>query len=477
MKQNTPVVLWFRQDLRLEDNPSLSAAMNVGPVIPLFIWDAEQNNPWRRGAASRWWLSRSLQALDESLQNRGSRLVIRQGRSAETLGKFLEETGARRVFSGTTHVSSANVSGNFQLTEFPGRLLLSPETIQNRQGKPYQIFTPFWKVQFAAFEPSPPIKAPQHIPAPKTWPSSLPVEMLGLEPRINWTSGIEAAWKPGEHGAAAMLKQFLDYAFINYPNDRDRPDIQGTSRLSPYLHFGEISPGKIWRATRERAAANNEDGSFKAEESYLRQLAWREFAYHLLVHHPDMLDEPLRPDFSIFPWRDDEKAFEAWKRGCTGYPIVDAGARELWTTGWMHNRVRMIAASFLVKHLMIPWKRGAHWFWDALVDADPANNAFGWQWTAGCGADAAPYFRIFNPVLQGEKFDPHGDYVRRWVPELADVPAKWIHAPWKASPTVLKESGVYLGGNYPERIVDLTFGRDRALEAHRSFLALSRRKK
>jgi len=315
----------------------------------------------------------------------------------------------------------------------------------NANGRPYQVFTAFWRACQAMPEPGVPLPAPECIPAPERWPESLAIEELGLDPIPDWAGGLREVWTPGEAGAMRLLREFLARA-DGYADERDRPDRAGTSRLSPHLHFGEVSARQVWHAAR-------------GVEPYLRQLGWREFSAHLLHHFPHTATEPLRPEFRAFPWRMDAAALRAWTRGRTGYPLVDAGMRELWHTGWMHNRVRMVAASFLVKHLMIPWQEGAAWFWDTLVDADLANNTMGWQWCAGCGADAAPYFRIFNPVLQGEKFDPEGAYVRRWVPELADVPARFVHKPWLA-PEPPRE--------YPAPIVDHDFARLRALAAYRS---------
>jgi len=313
------------------------------------------------------------------------------------------------------------------------------------------VFTSFWRACLAMPGPEPPRPAPRRLPAPVEWPASLAISALGLEPEIDWAGGLRQAWRPGETGAAKQMKAFLDGAMQIYSTDRDRPDHRGTSRLSPHLHFGEISARQVWQAVR-RAGVDP-----AAAAAYLRQIAWREFSYHLLFHFPHTPRQPLRPEFQSFPWRVDARGLKAWTRGKTGYPLVDAGMRELWHTGWMHNRVRMLVASFLVKHLLIPWQEGAAWFWDTLVDADLANNTMGWQWSAGCGADAAPWFRIFNPVIQGEKFDPDGDYVRHWVPELANVPARWIHQPWQAPAPLRKD--------YPRPIVGHDVARKRALAA------------
>jgi deoxyribodipyrimidine photo-lyase len=342
--------------------------------------------------------------------------------------------------------------------------LCEPWTLATKVGKPYQVFTPFWKACQASASPPPPTPAPRRLPAPEKWPASLALAEFKLEPAIDWAGGLRSTWQPGEKGAQALLDRFLRSALADYRTERDRPDRLGTSRLSPHLHFGEVGPGQIWHAISD-AARDAGAQRQAAAEWYLRELGWREFAHHVLFHFPHTTDEPLRQEFARFPWRSDAKALRAWQRGRTGYPLVDAGMRELWHTGWMHNRVRMVVASFLVKHLLIPWQEGAAWFWDTLVDADLANNSLGWQWTAGCGADAAPFFRIFNPVSQGSKFDEQGEYVRRWVPELARMPAQWIHQPWAAPPQVLDEAEVKLGVTYPWPIVEHVEARKRALEA------------
>jgi deoxyribodipyrimidine photo-lyase len=312
-------------------------------------------------------------------------------------------------------------------------------------------------------EPAGPLPIPPHLSAPATWPDTLPLASLALEPKIDWAAGIRATWRPGEPGALTQAKRFLETGLAVYAEARNRPDFPSSSRLSAYLHYGEISPRRLWHLVREASFGGT--GVSRGAEVYLRELGWREFAYHVLVHFPHTVDAPLREEFAGFPWRDNPETLRAWQRGRTGYPLVDAGMRELWTTGWMHNRVRMVVASFLVKDLLISWQAGARWFWDTLVDADLANNTLGWQWTSGCGADASPYFRIFNPVLQGLKCDPHGDYVRRWIPELAALPEAWIHQPWEAPPEILAAAGVALGRTYPTPIVNHRQARDRALAA------------
>jgi deoxyribodipyrimidine photo-lyase len=422
MSQSSTLV-WFRHDLRLSDNPALSAAVaRGGPIIPVYIWSPEEEGNWPPGAASRWWLEQSLRKLADALASRGSRLVVRQGPAARTLLDVARETGADAVVWNRryepaaveceSHVKVWLREFGVSAQSFNGSLLFEPSTIRNTSGEPFRVFTPFFKAcmkqKLAPESPA----APRRLPAPDFWPCSIPLPDLRLEPRADRAAGLRAAWEPGEEGARKQLRRFEFSALTAYPLERDRPDHLGTSRLSPYLHFGEVSPGEVWRAVVKTAGYN-----MRECEAYLRQLVWREFAYHLLFHFPHTADRPLRPEFDRFPWISQRKRLDAWKLGETGYALVDAGMREVWQTGWMHNRVRMVAASFLVKHLLIPWQEGAKWFWDTLVDADLANNTLGWQWTAGCGADAAPFFRIFNPALQAKKFDPDALYVRRWVPE------------------------------------------------------------
>jgi deoxyribodipyrimidine photo-lyase len=349
---------------------------------------------------------------------------------------------------------------------FNASLLFEPWEAATKQGNPYQVFTPFWKACLAGDEPAESLPAPAKIPAPKDWPASLELKALGLEPAIDWAGGIRSAWTPGEAGAARNLESFLEDTVLNYSDDRDRPDRSGTSRLSPHLHFGEIGPRQIWTSLRSQLAGSSKKGVNTGAEKFLAEIGWREFSYHLLYHYPHVPNENLRERFNAFPWVKNEDTLRAWQTGRTGYPIVDAGMRELWATGWMHNRVRMIVASFLTKDLLIHWVEGARWFWDTLVDADLASNTQGWQWTAGCGADAAPYFRIFNPVSQGERYDPDGEYVRRWVPELKGLPAKWVHKPWEAPVAVKHDASITLGRTYSEPIVDHAQARVRALEAY-----------
>ncbi|MGC2620937.1 MAG: deoxyribodipyrimidine photo-lyase [Acidobacteriaceae bacterium] len=450
--QKESVLVWLRLDLRLADHPALAAAVATGlPVVPVFLWTPEE----RMGAAARWWLHQSLVRLDESLREKGSRLVMRRGPAAETLLSLAEEVGVRRVFYNRVYepralAADAEVAAQLKkngiaLERFNGSLLLEPGSIRTTSGGAFQVFTPFWRAVWnerGALRA--PLKAPVAIAGPSKWPQSLTVADLELEPKIDWAAGMREAWTPGETAARARLKGFVRGAVTNYAGERDRPDHDGTSRLSPHLHFGEVSVVQAWHAALDAPG----------DEVYLRQLAWREFAYHVLAAYPESPVEPIHAQFKNFPWRRNQRRLRAWQRGETGYPFVDAAMRQLWATGWMHNRARMVVASFLVKHLLIPWQDGGDWFMDTLVDADLANNTMGWQWVAGCGMDAAPYFRVFNPILQGKKFDPDGEYVRRWVPELRGLPAGLIHEPWSAPPLLLAAANVRLGENYPRPLVD-----------------------
>jgi deoxyribodipyrimidine photo-lyase len=453
-------IVWFRRDLRVHDHPALVAAAAAGEVVPVFLWD--EPDQWPIGAASRWWLHQSLHRLQEDLKAQGSRLIIRRGPATPVLTELARESGATHVYWNRRYEPAAIEADRATKSElrqagltvesFAGNLLFEPWTIQNKAGKPFQVFTPFWKT-LAQNAIAPAAAAPK-LTGPAQWPRSLGIGELELEPKIDWAGGLRANWQPGEAGAHARLRRFLPRT-ANYLAERDRPEQSATSLLSPHLAFGEITPRQMWHAV----------GAQPDAEPYRRQLAWREFAHHLLFHFPQTPDEPLRTDFGRFPWKMDANALRAWTKGQTGYPLVDAGMRELWHTGYVHNRVRMVAASFLVKDLLIPWQEGARWFWDTLVDADLANNTLGWQWVAGCGADAAPYFRIFHPVLQGEKFDAEGNYVRHWIPELASLPNQWIHKPWQAPAEVLQAAGVQLGRSYPQPLVDHAEARERALQA------------
>ena len=464
-------LVWFRHDLRLDDNPALRAALDQGfTPVPVYVHAPQEEGEWSPGAASRAWLHRSLTALDADLRARGSRLLLREGPSAPALQALVEQTGAVAVFwnrkyEPATQPRDASLKKRLreqglQVESFNGCLLFEPWDLATQQGGPYKVFTPFWRSALAQWRAPATWDAPGALPA---FEDALPGESLDawrLAPALGWDAGFWKVWTPGEAGAREALEVFIDGALNGYRTDRDRPDRTGTSRLSPHLHFGEIAP---WRITAEleraRTAANSAD-----MDGYIRELGWREFAYHLLHHFPQTTTQNLNPRFAHFDWaKVDPKALEAWQHGRTGVPIVDAGLRELWATGYMHNRVRMIVASYLTKHLRYHWLQGARWFWDTLVDADLANNTLGWQWTAGTGADAAPYFRVFNPVTQAEKFDPKGTYIAHWVPELAAVPVPLRFAPWE-KPDVMSR----IAPDYPRRpLVDLAEGREGALAAYR----------
>lgn len=479
-------IVWFRQDLRLADQPALAAAAARGAVVPIFIDSAVEEGEWAAGAASRWWRHESLQRLAESLEALGSKLVIARGPALRTLEQIIASTGADAVYW-TRRYEPAVIARDAAVKEslrargidaqsFNGALLIEPWEIRNRSGKPFQVFTPYWKEASKHIDPPAEAQLTSQLEAPPHWPESLSIEALGGLPRIPWHESIASRWTPGEDGAHRELNRFLDEGLFTYREDRDLPAVVGNSRLSPHLHFGEISPQHVWRAVARTAEAKSIPASEWRAWTFLVELVWREFAHHLLFHFPHTPLEPLRTEFRGFPWRDDAHALHAWQRGMTGIPLVDAGMRELWATGWMHNRVRMIVASFLVKNLRLPWQTGARWFWDTLVDADLANNTLGWQWTAGCGADAAPYFRVFNPVTQGERFDPEGHYVRRWVPEIATLPTQFVHAPWTTPELLLKQLGMEIGRTYPAPIVDLKTSREDALSAYRGMRQSSPRK-
>lgn len=478
MSTTSSSIVWFRQDLRLADNLALLAAVRRGgPVIPIYVWAPEEEGSWPPGAASRWWLHQSLEQLDVSLRRLGSRLIIRRGPTLQTIRMLADAMGARTVFWNRRYEPAA-IERDLRLQialqkegwcaeSFGGVLLFEPWTIRTVQGRPYQVFTPFWKACLAQPAPEFPQAAPPRLKVPCRWPTSVKLTELGLEPTSNWAGGLQSAWRPGEAGAHELLHRFLDTALQDYAEGRNRPDRPGTSRLSPHLHFGELSVRHIWSALHVGLKGKPIPQAGDAVRVFASELGWREFAHHLLCHFPQTPKQPLREQFLHFPWQLDRANLRAWQRGRTGYAIVDAGMRELWQTGWMHNRVRMIVASFLVKDLLLPWQEGARWFWDTLVDADLANNTLGWQWTAGCGADAAPHIRIFNPVAQGEKFDPEGTYVRRWLPELKKLPCPWIHHPWNAPADALIEAKIELGCNYPHCVVEHTKARARALRTLR----------
>ncbi|MCB5943232.1 deoxyribodipyrimidine photo-lyase [Acidocella sp. KAb 2-4] len=458
-------LVWFRNDLRLADNPALHAACATGgKVALLYILDE------RAGAASRWWLHHSLAALGADIVARGGTLLLRRGDPARIIPALAAELGVSAVHAARAHepfwretdraLDAALKPLNIGLHRHLSTALFAPERITTKAGGLFGVYTPFSKACFAAGVPEMLLPAPKVIHGLEVASDRLEDWAL-LPAKPDWAGGMRAEWTPGEAGALARLETFLAGPVQLYAEARNLPAQPGTAKLSPHVHFGEISPRLVWH----RAAAS---GQGQGVQTFLKELLWREFSLHLLWQHPEIRRSPIRPEFVRFPWADNAAALRAWQRGRTGIPIVDAGMRELWQTGWMHNRVRMICASFLVKHLLIPWQAGEAWFWDTLVDADEAANGASWQWVAGCGADAAPYFRIFNPVLQGLKFDPEGAYVRRFVPELAKLPAACIHTPWETDPAILAHAGVKLGGNYPRPVIDLATGRERALAAYQT---------
>ena len=465
-----PALLWFRNDLRLADHAALRAAMRGGrPILPVFVLDDASAGTWAPGGASRWWLHHSLSSLAAALARRGATLVLRRGIAAHEIPRLAKAIGATEVHSGGSTlpwarrldrlVADALAAKGIAFHRHRTMTLFNPASIQTGSGGSYSVFTPFARACLGGPGPRPPEPTPARIAGVTAESDRL--EDWALLPRHpDWAAGLRATWTPGEDGARQRLKQFLAEGMANYAARRDLPGEDGTSMLSPHLAFGELSPAALWHA----AGA----GTGHGVERFLTELLWREFSHHLLWHHPELPEQPLRSRFARMPWRTDPLVLAAWQRGRTGVPIVDAGMRQLWQTGWMHNRVRMIVASFLVKHLLLTWQEGAAWFWDTLVDADLASNSASWQWVAGSGADAAPYFRIFNPVLQGRKFDPDGTYVRRFVPELARMEPRFVHAPWEASTDAQHLAGVRLGKDYPMPIVDLAEGRSRALAAFAS---------
>ncbi len=476
MSTPPPVLLWFRQDLRLADHAALTAALATGrPVIPVYIFDPESEAAWAPGGASRWWLHRSLEDLAAQLATLGAKLIFRAGESLSVLRALGEETGAREVhwqrryepdiIARDTRIKEALRSEGWAVASHAGALLHEPWTVQNKSGKPYQVFTPFWKHCLTLPEPPQPLPRPSEWPfsgKATPWPSSLALSDLGLQPKIPWDAGLQAFWNVGERAAHSRLHAFAEAHFSAYSEDRNRPDLPHTSRLSPYLHHGELTPRQIWHYLAQTYAHQ----PAWQRSTFVTEVGWREFAHHLLFYFPETPQQPLRKEWLSFPTEMAPSLLQAWQKGQTGYPMVDAGMRELWHTGWMHNRVRMIVGSFLVKDLFLPWQSGADWFWDTLVDADLASNTLGWQWTAGCGADAAPYFRVFNPTTQGEKFDPHGAYIRKYLPELAKLPDSYIHRPHEAPAAILAHAGVVLGKTYSKPVVDHNEARKRALAAY-----------
>jgi deoxyribodipyrimidine photo-lyase len=474
---DNPVIHWFRDDLRLADNPALAAAHATGrPLVLAYILDEESRESRSLGGASRWWLDKSLRALGERIGAKGGALVLRSGPAETAIAKLVAETGAHAVYWTRRYgparriderIKAALKKDGVEAHSFNGALLAEPFALKTGSGGAFKVFTPFWKALQASIEIPPPSPEPRAFPAAPQIVSDA-LDSWNLHPSMpDWSGGLAQMWTPGELGARKRMRDFMAGPIAGYADGRNIPSQASTSRLSPHLRFGEISPHQVWRAAQHAAEAGQ--APVDQVQKFLSEIAWRDFSYHLLYHDPDMGRLSWRRQFEQVDWRMGSKAeLEAWRRGRTGYPIIDAGMRELWATGWMHNRVRMIVASFFAKDLLVHWRKGEEWFWDTLVDADEANNANGWQWTAGTGADAAPYFRVFNPVLQGEKFDPAGDYVRSWVPELAKLAPKWIHRPWEAPVEALGSAGVTLGKTYPLPIIDHDFARKRALETYKT---------
>ena len=468
-------LVWFRRDLRLQDNPALEAAVRSGAeILPVYIHGESQSAQLSEGGASQWWLHHALSDLDEQLQGLGAGLhLVKTEEVVDKVCALVREFKIETVFWNRRYqpmaieldkeVKKHLLTEGVEVKSFNGSVLNEPHTISNQSGKPYQVFTPYWKccqkIEVSAvgqvdFSVVKWIKA-----------KGSTVKQLQLLPEIPWDKDFYKNSKPTRNEALHRLKGFTKQSVNEYNDERDMMAHDGTSKMAPYLHFGQIGVREIYHHLKNAGE--------KVMNGYVRQLYWRDFAHHLIYHFPHSVKRSLRPEYQQFPWSYSEKMLEAWKKGQTGYPIIDAAMRQLWQTGWMHNRARMVVGSFLVKHLLQDWRSGADWFWDTLVDADLPNNTMGWQWVAGSGADAAPYFRVFNPLLQAEKFDRQGDYVRKYVPELASIPGKAIHAPWELSEMELLSYGVQLGKTYPERMIDLHEGRDRALDAYKKFKQLN----
>ncbi|MDJ0778699.1 MAG: deoxyribodipyrimidine photo-lyase [Gammaproteobacteria bacterium] len=465
---NDIAIAWFRQDLRLVDNPALRAAAEHARVLPIYILDDAGAGDWARGAASRAWLHRSLSSLDRSL-DAGLRCFA--GDAGDVLAKLTRDLPVTAVYwnrcyepwrrERDTRIKQTLIDAGLDCRSFNASLLWEPWEIEKESGGPYRVFTPFWKKGCLRAAPPPaPLPAPERLELYRDALSAAgTVDDLDLLSSVDWHTPMLAHWQPGEAGAAARLEEFCVAMVGDYQQLRDFPAQPGTSRLSPHLHFGELSPRQAWQRADQARFEANDDGV----DGFLRELGWREFSYHLLYHFPQLPEANFNNRFDAFAWESDAEGLRAWQRGQTGYPIVDAGMRELWQTGYMHNRVRMIVASFLVKNLLLHWREGERWFWDCLVDADLASNSASWQWCAGSGADAAPYFRIFNPLLQSEKFDRDGEYIARYCPELAGLPPRWRHKPWQADAATLAAANLRLGEDYPRPILDLKMTRERAL--------------
>lgn len=469
MTQEKTVICWFRQDLRLSDNPALMHAAAQGALLPIYIVDDENAAPHAMGGASRWWLHHSLVALNDSL---GGKLAVYSGDPETILLTIAREYDVQAVYWNRCYepwrtkrdakIKETLKEQGIEVQSFNGSLLWEPWEVKKEDGSPYKVFTPFYRRGcLAAPVPRTPLPTPANMQVISDPIHARAIEQLNLLPSIRWDKQLIPHWQIGEGAAQARLYAFLDRGISNYKEGRNVPAANHVSRLSPYLHFGQISPNQAWYAARAWGDDTNVD-------HFCSELGWREFSYHLLYHVPTLPTQNLQKKFDAFPWQENDALLARWQQGQTGYPIVDAGMRELWQTGYMHNRVRMIVGSFLVKNLLLDWRHGERWFWDCLVDADLANNSASWQWVAGSGADAAPYFRIFNPTTQGQKFDPEGTYTRRFVPELSGLPDKYLFNPWEAPGTILLKAGVKLGKSYPYPVVDIKQSRELALKAFAS---------
>jgi deoxyribodipyrimidine photo-lyase len=462
-------IVWLRQDLRLQDNPALNHALTQkNPIIFLYIYDDTSPQEQEIGNAQKWWLHHSLKALNKSIEDTFSTsLVLKKGTPLTILKEMVKDTKAtalywNRCYEPHSIQRDKDIKSHFKekldVDSFNGSLLFEPWEVMNKSGNPFQVFTPFYKHASSHIQPRP-------VESLRTTKEKHPLikgddlddwNLLPTNP--DWAKKFEQYWIPGEKGAHEKLDQFLSHGIHYYATKRDVPSVKAVSELSPHIHFGEISPHQAW--FQAKASDANQKNILK----FLSELGWREFSYYILFHAPHIPTQNFNKKFDHFPWDQNEKALKAWQTGNTGYPIVDAGMRQLWETGWMHNRLRLIVGSFLTKHLLHSWRHGAAWFQDTLVDADLANNSASWQWIAGSGADAAPYFRIFNPMLQSKKFDPEGTFIRKWVPELKDLSNTDIHAPWEASEKALHSADIVLGKTYPHPIIDHQHGRERALE-------------
>ena len=472
-----PIVVWLRNDLRLDDNPALAHAADTGrPVVPLLVFDEETKGPRPLGGAHKWWLHHSIEALSGDLEKVGSGLVIRRGASAAVVPAVVREAEAGALWFNRRYQQASDALDDEIAASMPdvdsrsfrGHILHDPAAVKTKTGGYYKVYTPFWKNLTGGHAPRDPIDPPARLAKPeKGLPQSDDLRSWKLLPvGPDWSSGFSPDWVPGEAAARERFAMFCDALLDDYPRGRERPGQDATSRMSPHLRFGEISPFRLWHEAE--AAASRRSVPADAMERFKKELVWRDFNYHLLFHFGALGTENFNSRFDALPWRQSPGDLRAWQKGMTGYPIVDAGMRQLWQTGWMHNRLRLIVGSFLTRDLLIDWREGERWFWDALVDGDEASNTSQWQWIGGTGADAQPFFRIFNPVAQGQKFDGKGEYIRRFVPELAGLSDRDIHSPWTAGAAALEKAGVTLGKTYPAPIVDHAEARDRALAAYRS---------